>query len=71
LNALWDLWAKLEGKPLWKLLSDLEPEQIVACIDFRYITDHLTKEEALGILCQGKRGQADRISQLEERGYPA
>src|SRR6187200_1237647 len=40
-NAVWDLWAKLEGKPLWKLLVDLTPEEIVACVDFRYITDAL------------------------------
>src|SRR6187397_859624 len=40
-NAVWDLWAKIEGKPLWKLLVDLTPEEIVGCIDFRYITDAL------------------------------
>lgn len=44
-NAVWDLWAKAEGKPLWKLLVDLSPEQLVACIPFRYITDALTPEE--------------------------
>ncbi|XP_063779635.1 mitochondrial enolase superfamily member 1 isoform X2 [Pseudophryne corroboree] len=47
LNAVWDLWAKKEGKPLWKLLVDMTPEQIVSCIDFRYITDALTEEEAI------------------------
>jgi len=41
-NAVWDLWAKVEGKPLWKLLADLTPEELIACIDFRYITDALT-----------------------------
>src|SRR6266851_10048271 len=46
-NAVWDLYAKLERKPLWKLLSDLTPEQIVACIDFRYIEDALSPAEAL------------------------
>ena len=49
-NAVWDLYAKLEGKPLWKLLADLTPEQIVACVDFRYIDDALTPDEALEIL---------------------
>src|SRR5579859_2001959 len=49
-NAVWDLWAKVEGKPVWKLLADMTPEQLVACIDFRYITDVLTPEEALAIL---------------------
>nr|XP_042902398.1 mitochondrial enolase superfamily member 1 isoform X2 [Parasteatoda tepidariorum] len=47
LNALWDLWARKEGKPLWKLLADMEPEKLVSTIDFRYITDVITKEEAV------------------------
>uniref|UniRef100_A0A8C6Y9J9 Mitochondrial enolase superfamily member 1 n=1 Tax=Naja naja TaxID=35670 RepID=A0A8C6Y9J9_NAJNA len=46
LNAVWDLWAKQEGKPLWKLLVDMDPKQLLSCIDFRYITDALTEEEA-------------------------
>ena len=46
-NAVWDLWAKIEGKPLWRLLADMSPEQLVACIDFRYITDALTSDEAI------------------------
>src|SRR5713101_2772319 len=46
-NAVWDLWAKVEGKPLWKLLTDMTPEQLVSCIDFRYISDALTDDEAL------------------------
>src|ERR1700716_3219932 len=49
-NAVWDLYAKVEGKPLWKLLADMTPEQLVACIDFRYIDDALPKAEALEIL---------------------
>src|SRR5258707_15239015 len=49
-NAVWDLYAKSEGKPLWKLLADMSPEQLVACIDFRYISDALTPAEALSIL---------------------
>src|SRR6202022_2102944 len=49
-NAVWDLYAKVEGKPLWKLLADMTPEQLVACIDFRYIDDALPKGEALEIL---------------------
>ncbi|TMG68963.1 MAG: fuconate dehydratase, partial [Chloroflexi bacterium] len=43
-NAVWDLWARIEGKPVWKLLVDMTPEQVVACIDFRYITDALTPD---------------------------
>ena len=49
-NAVWDLYAKAERKPVWKLLADMTPRQIVACIDFRYITDALTPDEALAIL---------------------
>src|SRR6266481_3777057 len=49
-NAVWDLYARVEGKPLWKLLADMEPEQIVRAIDFTYITDAVTREEALDLL---------------------
>src|SRR5438876_5117445 len=49
-NAVWDLYAKTEGKPLWKLLVDMSPEQLVACIDFRYIDDALTPDQALDLL---------------------
>ena len=49
-NAVWDVYAKTEGKPLWKLLVDMPPEQVVAAIDFRYITDVLTPSEALDML---------------------
>src|SRR5437879_1059087 len=49
-NAVWDLYAKVEGKPLWKLLAALSPEELVRCIDFRYLTDALTPEDALAIL---------------------
>ena len=49
-NAVWDLWAKVEGKPLWKLLVDLSPEELVRCVDFRYITDAITPDEALALL---------------------
>ncbi len=71
LNAVWDLYAKAEGKPVWRLLADMTPEQIVAAIDFRYIADALSPEEALEILRKAKHGQAERIAFLEEQGYPA
>jgi L-fuconate dehydratase len=71
LNAVWDLYAKTEGKPVWRLLSDMTPEQIVAAIDFRYIADALSPDEALEILRKAKHGQAERIAFLEENGYPA
>jgi L-fuconate dehydratase len=70
-NAVWDLWAKREGKPLWKLLSDLSPEEIVSCVDFRYIDDVLPPGEALDILRDGQRGRPARESEMLEDGYPA
>ena len=59
-NAVWDLWAKREGKPLWKLLSDMPPEQLVGCVDFRYIADALAPEEAIELLQDARRGAATR-----------
>lgn len=70
-NAVWDLYAKVEGKPVWKLLADMTPEELVACIDFRYITDALTPEEALAILRANEPTRADREAQLLRDGYPA
>jgi L-fuconate dehydratase len=71
LNAVWDLYAKAEGKPVWQLLADMTPEQIVSAIDFRYIADALKPEEALEMLRRGKQGQAERRALLEAQGYPA
>ena len=71
INAVWDLYAKAEGKPVWQLLADMTPEQIVAAIDFRYISDALTPQEALEILRKGKEGQNDRLKLLNANGYPA
>lgn len=72
LNAMWDLWAKQEGKPLWKLLVDLEPEFIVDhCIDWRNIKDALTPEEALEILHKAKANKATREQQMSEIGPKA
>jgi len=71
INAVWDLWAKREGKPLWKLLVDLTPEQIVAAIDFSYITDVLTPEQALETLRLKAAGKAAREAEMRRDGYPA
>uniref|UniRef100_A0A673BPF1 Mitochondrial enolase superfamily member 1 n=1 Tax=Sphaeramia orbicularis TaxID=375764 RepID=A0A673BPF1_9TELE len=71
LNAVWDLWARTEGKPLWKLLVDMEPKQLVSCIDFRYITDVLTEEEALDLLVKAQEGKQHREDQMQKEGYPA
>src|SRR5215467_13099357 len=70
-NAVWDLWAKSQGKPLWRLLVDMTPEDLVHCIDFRYLSDALTPEEALALLQRQAPTKAERIATLMEKGYPA
>lgn len=70
-NAVWDLYAKLEQKPLWQLLSEMTSEQIVNCIDFRYITDVLTQEEALAILQKQESSRSERIDILRKQGFPS
>ncbi|AMS39842.1 L-fuconate dehydratase [Aminobacter sp. NyZ550] len=69
-NAVWDIWAKMVGKPVWKLVADMSPEELVRCIDFRYITDCITPEEALAMLREKEPGKAERIATLEREGYP-
>jgi len=70
-NAVWDLNAKRAGKPLWKLLADMTPEQIVALVDFRHITDALTPDEALDLLRHREAGKAERERTLLADGVPA
>ena len=69
-NAVWDLWAKMEGVPVWKLVSRMTPEEIVRLIDFRYITDCITPEQALAMLQAQDAGKAERLATLEREGYP-
>jgi L-fuconate dehydratase len=69
-NAVWDLWAKSEGKPVWKLLADMSPEELVRCLDFRFVTDALTPEEALAMLRRNLPGKAAREKEMLEQGYP-
>lgn len=71
LNALWDLFAKERKVPLWKLLSDLSPQQVVNAIDFRYITDALNKQQALDILNRQVDYKADNEARLRANGVPA
>ena len=71
LNAAWDLWAKTEDKPVWKLLADLSPEALVRCVDFRYLTDALTPAQAVEILKQAQNGKADRETRVRYIGFPA
>jgi L-fuconate dehydratase len=70
-NAVWDLYAKSKRKPVWKLLADLSPHEIVRCIDFRYITDALTQDEAIDLLSRQQASKADRERALMQGGYPA
>jgi L-fuconate dehydratase len=69
-NAVWDLLAKQAGKPVWRLVAEMSPEEIVDIVDFRYMTDAITREEALAILRKAEPGKAERIARLEAKGYP-
>jgi L-fuconate dehydratase len=69
-NAAWDLWAKAENKPLWRLVSDMSPAELVRCIDFRYITDCIAPEEALAFLQDKQAGKEARRADLLANGYP-
>lgn len=66
MNAIWDLWAKSQGKPIWRLVADLSPEEFVSCIDFRYITDALTPEEGIELLRKRQEGKAERLKVVEQ-----
>ena len=70
-NAVWDLYAKTAGKPLWRLLADMTPEEVVRCIPFRYITDALTPQEALEILRAKADGREEREERIQSLGLPA
>ncbi len=70
-NAVWDLWAKTRGVPVWRLLADLSPDEIVSTIDFRYIADVLAPEEAVDLLRAAAPGRQERENELRTRGYPA
>ncbi|PRY52864.1 L-fuconate dehydratase [Knoellia remsis] len=71
LNALWDLKAKRAGMPLWQLLASMSPEEIVAAVDFRYLRDALTEDEALELLRAAESGRGERTKALLAQGYPA
>ena len=70
-NAVWDLYARSEGKPVWKLLVDMSPEQLVACIPFRHISDALMPEEAIEILQRNESTKSVREQEMLRDGYPA
>lgn len=70
-NAVWDLMAKEAGKPVWEYVAGLSPEELVRAIDFRYLTDVITPEEALEIFSRAEDGKAERIATLKREGYPS
>jgi len=69
-NAVWDLLAKRAGKPIWRYVADMSPEQLVSIVDFRYLTDAITPQEALDIFRQAVPGKAERVAKLQAEGYP-
>ncbi len=71
MNAVWDMWARKAQKPVWRLLSDMSPEEFVSCLDLKYVSDVLSKEEALRIVSQNESTKQQRISYLENNGYPS
>ena len=70
-NAVWDMWARAEDKPVWRLLSDMTPEAFVRCLDFRYVSDAITPDEALEIVRRNEATRAERIERLQRDGFPA
>ncbi|GAA1363014.1 enolase C-terminal domain-like protein [Streptomyces beijiangensis] len=70
-NAAWDLAATAAGKPVWQFLADMTPEELVSLVDFRYLTDVLTPDDALAILRTAEPGRAGRAELLRANGYPA
>ena len=70
LNAVWDLWARCKGVPLWQLLAELDPEQLVACLAMRHLGDALTADEAVATLTERREGCHRRIEHLRSTGYP-
>jgi L-galactonate dehydratase len=72
LNAVWDLWGKIIDKPVWRIVCDMSPEELVRCIDFRYITDVITPEESIDMLRKTLPGKEQRLKEaLENSAVPA
>lgn len=71
INAIWDLWAKVENKPIWQLVCDMSPETLVGCLDFSWVTDCITPDEAVALLTEKRVGQEERIQVMAKKGYPA
>jgi L-fuconate dehydratase len=70
-NAVWDLWAKEAGTPVWQLVAGLTPEELVACVDFRHLTDALRPDEAVELVRASQAGRDERLAAARAQGYPA
>ncbi|MCL4106854.1 UNVERIFIED_CONTAM: hypothetical protein GTU68_046248 [Idotea baltica] len=71
INAVWDLWAKIQQKPVWQLVADMPPEQFASCVDFRYLTDEINSSQAIELLTTAAVGKNDRLQILLDKGYPS
>ena len=71
INAVWDLWARIQAKPLWQLVCEMTPEQFVGSVDFRYMTDALTPSAAVELLSKLAKTKPERIEILQDKGYPS
>ncbi len=71
MNAVWDMWARSEGKPIWRLFAEMSPQEFINCLDFRYVTDVITKAEALAMVEANSLTKNDRMTYLEKNGYPS
>lgn len=71
INAVWDLWARIQKKPVWQVVCDMSPEQFASCVDFRYLTDALTKGQAIELLDRFSATRRHRIEELHAVGYPS
>lgn len=71
INAVWDLWARMKGKPVWQVICEMSPEQMTSCVDFRYLTDALTSSQAIELLNRFADTRRQRIEELQSQGYPS
>ncbi len=71
INAVWDLWARIQSKPVWQVICDMSPEQFASCVDFRYLTDAMTKSQAVELLDRFASTRQSRIEELHAGGYPS
>ena len=71
INAVWDLWARIHGKPVWQMVCEMSPQEFVGCVDFRYLTDAITPTQAIELMTQVQAGKADRLATVTQQGYPS